>query len=176
MPTAQTLLALPYHDGLALIAAERRALHSVRQVLERLLEIAIRSGWPATTLDERGELQLEQRRQVNELQELVLAERFRGLALLDGECAMVGIQDAPESGELLVLGLAPCTAEALGLATLDVGTIPGARLARASLRDALALVTQAEAVVVSDLHELLAATRVTSRPAPAARSSAPAST
>jgi hypothetical protein len=176
---SQPLLALPYHDGLALIAAERRALHAVRQIIERLLEVAIRSGWPATTSDQRGQLQLDGRRQLIALRELGITEQFRGLELLSGVCAMVGIQAAPGSDELLVLGLAPCGVEALGLGSLDVGTLAGARLAREQLRAALALLTQAEAVVVSDLHELLAATRLSAphpQRATGSRSSAPANT
>jgi len=153
------LLALPYHDGLALIAQERRALTAVRHALAEAFQLALRAAWPATRGEQRGELQLALRGIVADLAELARASRFRGVGLLSGECTMVGIQDGPQSIDYIVLGLLPCTPEALGVGMLDVGTPAAARAARATLREALELVDQAEAVVVSDLHELLDATR-----------------
>lgn len=158
-PDANTLFALHYHDGLALIAQERRALHAVRRLIEELREHATRAAWPATTDEQRAQEQLALRGLVTELRALCASTRFRGVKLLAGQCPMVGIQDAPESGEFLVLGLRACTPDALGLATLDASTLAGAQLARASVRDALELVDLAAEVVVGDLHELLGAQR-----------------
>lgn len=158
-PDANALFALHYHDGLALIAQERRALHAVRRLIEELREHATRAAWPATTDEQRASAQLASRGLVTELRALCASTRFRGVKLLAGQCSMVGIQDAPESGEFLVLGLRACTPDALGLATLDVSTLAGAQLARASVRDALELVDLAAEIVVSDLHELLGAKR-----------------
>jgi flagellin-like hook-associated protein FlgL len=156
---ANALFALHYHDGLALIAQERRALHAVRRLLEDLREHATRAAWPATKDEQRTIEQLALRGLVTELRALCASTRFRGVKLLAGQCSMVGIQDAPESGEFLVLGLRACTPDALGLATLDASTLAGAQLARSSVRDALELVDLAAEVVVSDLHELLGAQR-----------------
>lgn len=158
-PDANALFALHYHDGLALIAQERRALHAVRRLVEELREHATRAAWPATTDEQRASEQLALRGLVTELRALCASTRFRGVKLLAGQCSMVGIQDAPESGEFLVLGLRACTPDALGLAPLDVSTLAGAQLARSAVRDALELVDLASEIVVSDLHELLGGKR-----------------
>lgn len=154
------LRALHYHDGLALIAQERRALHAARRLVVEMLEIATRASWPATAEDARSKAQLELRQVVKELDELCATTSFRGVRLLNGECPMIAIQDGPQSGEFLVLGLRDVRPETLGIDTLELRTGLGARFARQSLRVALDSIEGADDVVVCDLHELLAGARV----------------
>ncbi|MBI5365101.1 MAG: hypothetical protein HZA53_18130 [Planctomycetes bacterium] len=156
------LRALRYHDGLALIAQERRALHAARRLVKEMLEIATRAAWPATNAEARAMAQIELRNVVKELAELCATTEFRGVRLLNGECPMIAIHDGPESGEFLVLGLRDVQPEALGNDTLDLCSGLGARFARQNLRLALDSIDGADEVVVCDLHELLAGARVSS--------------
>lgn len=162
LPASQdpnALRALRYHDGLALIAQERRALHAARRLVKEMLEIATRAGWPATSEEARAKAQVALRHVVKELAELCATTAFRGVKLLNGECPMIAIQDGPASGEFLVLGLRDVRLDALGIDTLDLCTGVAARFARQNLRVALDAIDAADEVVVCDLHELLAGAR-----------------
>src|SRR5688572_23142488 len=78
-----TVHALPYHDGLALIAAERRALHAVRETLRAMLELATSAAWPATDATARAGLATRLRGLLREHRDLCASKAFRGVALLD---------------------------------------------------------------------------------------------
>lgn len=152
--SSEPLRALRYHDGLALIAEERRALHAVRRLLVTMLDRVVAASWPATTVEQRMELQREVRELVADLRDLAATAQFRGVRLLSGECPMLGVQAAPEATEFLVLGLRAMTPAELALEGLDLCTALGARGAREAIGAALDSVADAEEVLVADLHEL----------------------
>lgn len=153
---ASQLRALRHHDGLALIAEERRALHTLRVLVGEMMPHAIAAAWPATSDEQRLELQREARELVAAIGDHVESASFRGLTLLDGSCTMVGIQAAPGSTEFLVLALRDLRTSELGLHAIDLTSLTGAKMARVALRQALDTLAATEELLVHDLHELLA--------------------
>jgi hypothetical protein len=163
VPTAPAgLRALRHHDGLALIAEERRALHTARVLLGELLQAAIRAAWPATNDTQRAELQDDVRELLGAYASHVAHATFRGVTLLDGSCPMVGIQASPGSTEFLVLALRNLSPHEVGVHSVDLATPTGARMARVALRQALDTLAATEELLVHDLHELLAGRTATS--------------
>ncbi len=155
------LRALRHHDGLALIAEERRALHTARVLLAEMLQVAIRAAWPATNDTQRTELQGEIVELLDAFSAHVARTSFRGVALLDGSSPMIGIQAAPGSTEFLVLALRNLCPRELGVHSIDLASSTGARMARVAVRQALDTLAATEELIVHDLHELLGGRAVT---------------
>lgn len=153
--------ALRHHDGLALIAEERRALHTARVLLSEMLQVAIRAAWPATNDAQRTELQGEIVELFDAFSAHVTRTSFRGVALLDGSCPMIGIQAAPGSSEFLVLALRNLSPRELGVHSVDLSSSTGARMARVAVRQALDTLAATEELIVHDLHELLGGRAIT---------------
>ena len=134
-------------DGISCVQTAEGALNEVHDMLQRMNELAVKAANGTNQSEDRSYIQKEVDNLISEIDRVKQTTTFNERSLLDGSFSGVGLHVGAESNDdnSIKLTIASMGATGLGVATVTVSTIDGAKSAIASIKEAIKTLNNARA-------------------------------
>ena len=133
-------------DGISCVQTAEGALNEVHDMLQRMNELAVKAKNGTNKSDDREYIDKEVQNLVSEINRVSSTTTFNEQNLLNGEFSSgKALQVGAEASQVITLTINKMSASAIGIASVTVGTATAAGSAIASIKDALASVSNQRA-------------------------------
>ncbi|MCR5418316.1 MAG: flagellin [Lachnospiraceae bacterium] len=133
-------------DGISCVQTAEGALNEVHDMLQRMNELAVKAKNGTNKTDDREYIDKEVQNLVSEINRVSSTTTFNEQNLLNGEFSSgKKLQVGAEASQVITLTISKMSASAIGISGVSVGTATGASDAIASIKNALASVSNQRA-------------------------------
>ena len=132
-------------DGISCVQTAEGALNEVHDMLQRMNVLANQASNDTMTTVDRSYLNSEVQALKSEINRVASTTTFNEQNLLDGSFTGKNLQVGAEASQVITLTINKMSASAIGIASVTVGTATAAGSAIASIKDALASVSNQRA-------------------------------
>ena len=129
-------------DGISAVQTAEGALNEVHDMLQRMNELAVKSANGTNTSVDRGYINSEVQALASEITRVASTTTFNEQNLLDGSFTGKSLQVGAENGQYIGISIAAMSATGIGVDSLSVSSAADASSAIATIKTALASVSQ----------------------------------
>lgn len=137
------------NDGISIIQTAESATQEVTDMLQRMRELAVQSASETLADEERSYISDEFNQLRSEVARVASVTEFNGVALADGTTTTVNVQVGinNDSASRVAISLVNLTSSGLGIDSMSLGSVTGARSALDFIDTALASVNSSRSVL-----------------------------